>query len=145
MHGKISTYERTTEPTVPRFSASSGDWGWQRRIMGREGKGRNDDVLVRLSLFRGGTMRELIAVVGANSTPSRRASNHEKRRRGLRGGEGKRRGAVIAACLSRYARRVHGGIITLLQSCIGEEARMLVSQDNPCFDSIKTTSGRKPL
>ena len=77
----------------------------QNHGKGREG--RNDDVLVRLSLFRGGTMRELIAVVGANSTPSRRASNHEKRRRGE---EGKRRGAVIAACLSRYARRVHGGV-----------------------------------
>ena len=65
-------------------------------------------------------MRELIAVVGggggANSTPSRRASNHEGE------GEGKRGGNYG---LSFW---VHGGIITLLQkSCIGEEARMPLS------------------
>ena len=59
--------------------------------MGRENAANNVIVrsLVVIPRAGEGTMRELIAVVvfvvgGANSTPSRRASNHEKR--GGRGG-----------------------------------------------------------
>ena len=61
--------------------------------MGRENAANNVIVrsLVVIPRAGEGTMRELIPVVvfvgGANSTPSRRASNHEKR-----GGKGGKRG-----------------------------------------------------
>ena len=91
MHGKISTYERTSDRTVvPCFSESGGDGDggeWHGKGKRRQQRYRSLVVIPRAGE---GTMRELIAVVvfvvgGANSTPSRRASNHE--RRGERGGK----------------------------------------------------------
>ena len=51
MHGKISTYERTSDRTVvPCFSESGGDGDGGENGMGRENAANN--VIVRLSLFR---------------------------------------------------------------------------------------------